>query len=193
MPNQTTSPEFSRVKTVAELAAGVNNLRLEADEAERAALARRFGLASLNAFSVIWSSRSWRRDGVQLTGRLMADYVQSCVVTLEPIPVHLDEAIEFNCLPEGSIDELEEDGELIVAFEESEVPEPIIDGRLDLGELASQALATSIDPYPKSAAAAEANLDAPSPANGVGGENLAPSEEGLKPFAALEKLKNRLD
>ena len=193
MPDQPKSPEFSRVKTVAELAGGANNLRLEADDAERAALAKRFGLVSLDAFSVIWSSRAWRRDGVTLTGRMTADYVQSCVVTLKPISVHLDEAIEFNCLPESSIEQLEEDGELIVVFEEEDAPEPIVDGRVDLGELASQTLATAIDPYPKSADAGQANLDAQSPVNGAGGENPAPSEDRLKPFAALEKLKNRPD
>ena len=193
MPDAPHSPEFSRVKTVAELAAGQNNLCLEADEAERAALAQRFGLVSLDAFSVIWSSRSWRRDGVKLNGRLIADYVQSCVVTLEPIAIHLDEAIEFNCLPENSIEQLEEDGELIVVFEEEDEPEPIVDGRIDLGELASQALATLIDPYPKSVEAKHANLDIKPPVNGAEGENRPPSEDGLKPFAALEKLKNRLD
>jgi len=193
MPNAAQTPEFSRVKTVAELAGGQNNLRFEADDGERAALARRFGLVALDAFSVIWSSRSWRADGVKLSGRLIADYVQACVVTLEPIKVHLDEAIEFNCLLETSIERLEEDGELIVAFEEEDAPEPIVDGRMDLGELASQALATAIDPYPKSVEAGEANLDSPAPVNGVEDENRPSSEEGLKPFAALEKLKNRLD
>lgn len=193
MPDYPQTPEFSRVMTVAELAGGKNNLRLEAEEAERRALAARFGLISLDALNVIWSSQSWRGDGVRLSGRLIADYVQSCVVTLAPISVHLDDVIEFNCLPEDSIERLEEDGELILAFEDDEMPEPIIDGRIDLGELASQSLATSIDPYPKSPDAAEANLDRTSPVNGVRDENRLPADDRPKPFAVLEKLKNRLD
>ena len=190
MPDGSPKPEFSRVKTVAELSARLRNMRFDTTASEREALTERFGLVSLEAFSVIWSTRSWRRNGVKLSGRVIADYVQSCVVTLEPLPVHLDEAFEINCLPEDSIERLEENGELILAFDDQDGPEPIVDGRIDLGELASQYLATAIDPYPKSAAA-RANLNARSPANGVSDENRAEAGSERKPFAVLEQLKKR--
>ena len=187
-------PEFSRVKTVAELSAGQKTVRLEANESERAALARRFGLVSVEDLTVIWTSRGWRKNGVKLTGRILSSYIQRCVRTLDPMTIHVDEAIEIKCLPEDSMDQLEQDGELILAFEDDEAPEPIVDGRLDLGELASQYLAMSIDPYAKSPdVEAGANLDGNTVSDRQDAQNQAETEAAPKPFAILEQLKNRTE
>ncbi len=58
-----------------------------------------------------------------------------------------------------------------------EPPEPLLDGILDLGALATEFLILGLDPYPRK----------------VGVEFVAPEagEAAAHPFAALEALKNR--
>ena len=81
-----------------------------------------------------------------VTGRLEADVVQSCVVTFEPVPAKIE--AEFDRLfsrdvPEEALDEVEIDAE-------AELPEPLVDGRLDLGEILAEELSLALDPYPRS-------------------------------------------
>ena len=64
----------------------------------------------------------------------------------------------------------------------SDWPEPISDGRIDLGPILYETLATSLDPYPKK--------DGVSFEWSQGAEEPR-SEAGTSPFAALGALKRR--
>ncbi|TIN13876.1 MAG: DUF177 domain-containing protein, partial [Mesorhizobium sp.] len=44
----------------------------------------------------------WKRNGVKVSGRVEADITQACIVTLEPIEAHIDEAVDALFLPEQS-------------------------------------------------------------------------------------------
>ena len=102
-----------------------------------------------------------------VTGRLEADVVQSCVVTLEPVAATVVEPSSTGCsarkCPSEALDEVEIDAE-------AELPEPVVDGRLDLGEILAQELSLALDPYPRSPEAdlQLAELDA-TDADGVAG------------------------
>ena len=113
---------------------------------------------------------------VRASGRLGASLAQSCVVTNDPVPAHVDEAFELMFLPEppaaGPDDEIElGESDCDVVFYD--------DAAIDLGTAIADSLALSLDPYPRSAGADAALKEA-----GV------LTEEQASPFAVLAKLKN---
>ena len=69
--------------------------RVEAEEGERKALARRFGLVSLKSLVGQGAILPEANSGFfRLDARLIADFVQSCVVTLAPVAGQLDVPFE---------------------------------------------------------------------------------------------------
>lgn len=116
---------------------------VEADEAERRALAHRFGLVAVNRLS---ATLALSRDGerVSATGRLEGDIVQSCAVTGDDLPASINERLDFIFVPAATDFTPDEEVEL----EESELDEVPYDGdRFDLGEAVAQSLALAIDPF----------------------------------------------
>lgn len=170
------TPEFARPHRLDQIGAGESRVTVSAGADERAALAKRFGLVDIASLE---ASYALRRDaiGVRATGHLAADVVQSCVVTAEPVPAHVEEDFDIRFLPEGSTsgDEVElSEAECDTVF--------FTGGTIDLGEAAAETLALALDPFPRSPAAAEALKDA-----GV------MSEEEAGPFGALAGLKDKLE
>ena len=177
----TSPPEFSRTVRVDTLGAGPRELSIGANEAERAALATRFGLAAIERLS---AEASMRRTGeeVRAEGSLSASVVQSCVATGEPVRAELDEhfSIVFRPHPQGLSEEEEielSEGELDVTFYDGSA--------IDLGEAVAETLSLSLDPYPRAQAAEEALREA-----GVKTEEEHKAE--TSPFAALAALKDKL-
>lgn len=134
------APEFSRPLSLGSVGLDGRQEILEADEAERAALAARFGIPgveSLHAELRLWPEA----DGaVRVEGRLAAEVVQSCVVTLEPVAQRVEEAVALRLLPAGL--EPRDDPD-----EPDEIPSP--NGVVDLGEAVAEQLALALDPYPR--------------------------------------------
>ena len=86
-----------------------------------------------------------------VAGRVRARVGQTCVVTLDPIENDIDEAIDLIFAPPEQIPEM---ADLVDEAAESDVeipdpPEPIENGIIDLGRLATDALFLAIDPYPR--------------------------------------------
>ena len=150
-----------------------DRLDLVAEEDERRAVARRLGLGSIERLE---AHATLERKGeiVRAEGRLVAALEQSCVVTGEPVPAHVDEpfALLFRPEPEAAADEEIELGE-------ADCDTVFHDGAsIDLGGAIADSLALALDPYPRSAEADAALKEA-----GV------MSEEQASPFAALAALK----
>jgi uncharacterized metal-binding protein YceD (DUF177 family) len=116
-----------------------------------------------------------RGGGVHVAGQVKARVGQTCVVTLEPLENDLDEPISllFAPLPDAAA----KDGGADKAGDK-EPPEPLIEGKIDLGAIATEFLLLGIDPYPRKAGAEFAAV-----------KN---TDDGPRPFAALEALKKRL-
>lgn len=165
-----TTPEFSRPVGVNTLPRGGRTIAIEADEAERAALAHRFDLLALDELKVRFTLAPGRGDTVLVTGALTAAVVQRCVVTLDPVPSMVEDEIEAVFAAAAGRDEAEIEVDPLAA----EV-EPLADGRIDLGELAAQHLLLALDPYPRSP-------DAPEPA----AEPPEGEAETRRPFAVLK-------
>jgi uncharacterized metal-binding protein YceD (DUF177 family) len=149
-------------------------LELVADEAERDAVARRLGLPRIERLEAP-VTLSKTGEVVRASGRLLASLEQSCVVTSEPVPAHVDEPFKLIFVPEPSASD--PDAEIELA--EADCDTVFHDGStIDLGTAIADTLALSLDPYPRSAGADAALKEA-----GI----LTESE--ASPFAALAKLK----
>lgn len=150
-----------------------DRLDLIANEAERQLIAQRLSLGSierLEAHAVL----ERKGEVVRAQGRLAASLEQSCVVTGEPVPAHVDEAFSLAFVPEP---ETSADQEIELGEEDCDTV--FYDGALiDLGGAIADTLALSLDPYPRSLEADVALKEA-----GV------MSEEQASPFAALAALK----
>ena len=150
-------------------------LDLVADETERAAIAKRLGLPSVERLEA-HVTLAKTGNVVRASGRLGASLDQNCVVTNEPVPAHIDEPFEMVFMPEPAAASPDEEIEL----GEADCDVVFYDGAaLDLGTAIADTLALSLDPYPRSAGADAALKEA-----GV------MTEEQASPFAALAKLKN---
>lgn len=128
------------------------SVTFEADPAQRAALAGDHGLLSVDSWRAELSVSPWKRNGVKVAGRVTADIVHACVVTLDPLQAHIDEAIEGLFLPEGSKlgrQGFGQAGEILIDAEGPDSPETFSGDSVDVGALAEQFFALAIDPYPR--------------------------------------------
>lgn len=179
-----TALEFSFSVDVQTLPPSGRVYTITADAEARARVAERLGLQSLDTLTAQLEVIP-HGTGAGVTGYVDADVVQRCVVTLGPVPAHIHETIEVKYVAQHELKKPvdEEDDEEDLLEGEEEPPELLVDGRIDLGELAVSQVALGLDPYPRAPGAA---FD---PAQwGVGGEKTLSDS----PFAALAKLKRPL-
>lgn len=147
--------EFQRTYDARQLPAAT--VRIEADPIERAALAARFGVVSVDRLSV---QIVLTPDGsaVLAHGTLEAAIVQSCAVSGEDLPATIAEPIALRFIPAGAASNSEEEVEIDPgALDEIEM-EP--GGRFDLGEAVAQSLGLAIDPFAVGPSAEEARREA---------------------------------
>ncbi|MBN8816477.1 MAG: DUF177 domain-containing protein [Sphingomonas sp.] len=167
-------PEFSRperIDTIGE----PRTVSIEANEAERAALAKRFDLIGIDRLAASFTIRS-EAAGIAVEGRVTAALIQACSVTGDPLPATVDEpvALLFVAATGAGADEVELDaGDIDVV--------PYEGGAIDLGETGAETMALALDPFPRGPGAAAALKAA-----GV------ISEEEAGPFGALAGLKAKL-
>ena len=151
---------------------------LDADEAVRKAIADAAGLREV--LSAHASLEVTPRGGgrFHVAGNVRARVGQTCVVTIDPIESDIDEPIDLIFAPPEQIPELaapvddRADGD----EETPDPPEPIVNGIIDLGRLATDALFLGVDPYPR-------KQDA------VFEHEVTPPDPEDHPFAALKALK----
>jgi uncharacterized metal-binding protein YceD (DUF177 family) len=134
------APEFSRPLRLASVGPEGRREVLEADEAERAALARRFGIPAVERLRAELFLRPDADGALRAEGRLVAAVVQLCVVTLEPVEQRVEEPVALRFLPAGQEprDEPDETDEIATG-----------NGVAELGEALAEQLALALDPYPR--------------------------------------------
>jgi uncharacterized metal-binding protein YceD (DUF177 family) len=181
------APEFSRPISMAEIGVGAVERTIEANEGERAALATRFDLLSLDRLS---ATLNLHREGetFMVHGRFSGAVTQACIASGDPVPAQIDEAMDVRFITDP---EVAPNSELEVAIDECDTM--FHDGRvIDLGEAVAQSLALALDPFPRSAKA-----DALLKAAGVKAEEEAEAQALLakdetNPFAALAGLRDKM-
>ncbi len=173
-------PEFPRPVDISGLGAGERVVEIEADAGERTALVARFGLRALDRLSA--TVRLARAKGsagaVRLHARLVADVVQSCVVTSVPVPASIEETVELLFTPANKSAACRE---VVIAALGEDPPEPLVDNVIDVGEVVAEQLALALDPYPR---AADAVLD-----GAAWSDEVADGPPG-GPFARLRERKS---
>ena len=133
------APEFSRPVDIRGITA--QPVRIEADESERKALARRFEIVAIERLEAVVALEA---DGAEVdaTGMLEADIVQCCAVSGDDLPITIREELTLRFVPERDVTEEE------IELEEEELDEIAYSGTtFDLGEAVAQSLALAIDPY----------------------------------------------
>jgi uncharacterized metal-binding protein YceD (DUF177 family) len=121
---------------------------IEADPAAREAMAAVAGLREILSASASLDVTPKGGGRFHVAGRVRARIGQSCVVTLDPIENDLDEDVDLIFAPPEQMADLVDDA----AESDAEIPdppEPIVNGVIDLGRVATDALFLAIDPYPR--------------------------------------------
>jgi uncharacterized metal-binding protein YceD (DUF177 family) len=140
---------------------------------ERARLVAALDLAACDRVEVVYRVKPLSGFRARLKGRITAHVVQKCVVSLAPVPadVAVDLAVEF-----WPAEEAEES----VDFDpmSNADPEPMENGRIEVGRIVYEEIAAALDPYPR----------APDATFAPGSDAEVAAE---KPFAALARWKRQ--
>jgi len=156
-------------------------IRLEANEKARLQLAQNHALVHVCSFVGDFQLMPSGRGGIALSGRLVADIVQRCVISGEEMPGHIDTDVEVVFMPQEAstmadapLDEVDSAFDI----EQDDKIEIINGNMIDIGAVAEEFFELALDPYPRKEGAAF------SPAI----EALA-QDAPVSPFAVLAKLK----
>ena len=174
------TPELSRMVKVRPLPA--DPVVIEANEAERADLAERFGVSAVETLRAEVSLEA-DKAAIHATGTLSATLQQACSVSGEAFAVTIEEPIDLRFVRESTVATSEnEDGEIEVDLSGDDSDEIEHSGEaFDLGEAVAQTLGLAIDPYAEGPNAEAARKEA-----GLTGED-APSGPLAEALAALKK------
>lgn len=142
---------------------------LKPDAAARERIARALDLSSLERLEadvVIEPAPI----GWKLSGQMRAGLAQTCGITLEPLPLEIDEWITLSFADAPA----EESDEIVVTLDD-EAPDVVEDGQIDLGQVLLEQLSLHLDPFPRK----------------PGAEFVQPPEPAeISPFAVLKGLKS---
>ena len=178
MNSETSSGELSRIVKVRPVPGDA--VEVEADEAERAALAKRFGLPAVKSLR---AEVSLEQDGGSILARGMLDaqIIQNCAISGEEFAVSIDEPILLRFIEARGPEPSEDEEEIEIELSEEDCDEIEYSGdAFDLGEAIAQSLGLAIDPYAEGPNADAARKDA-----GISGDDepsgpLAEALKGLK-------------
>ncbi len=144
------SDPFSRIVRVDALPPEGQTFELEASPAEREALAESYKLPSIEALRATLTVKRAAGGGARVRGAVHGELTQTCVVSLEPFPANVEADVDVRFAPpaEEKPGRRPSEEPLTVSMEEDE-PDPLIDGKIDLGALAAEFFALGLDPYPR--------------------------------------------
>jgi hypothetical protein len=174
---------LSHLYNLARLGHAGDAVQFAADEAQRAAIAAWSGIASLESLSVGVKLAKLGPVAFGLNFHITADLNQACVVTLEPVPAHIDHRFHRELHFVGQTRRKaapESAGEVVLdsaSFEApDEGPEEIESLHYDLAAPALEEYVLALEPYPRGPGVAFTPPDT--------GEVPPPN-----PFAVLKTLK----
>ena len=157
------------------------------DEAQLKSLAKRFDVKEIESLNAKITLRRENAHIVYAQGTVNASIKQNCVVTLEPVETHISDEFEAWYADESQAvsfkraqREAESKKDLldVPMLDESEDPEPMVNGQIDIADLASQYFSLAIPAYPtKEGITYSVQVEEPKEAK----NNMK-----LNPFAALK-------
>jgi Large ribosomal RNA subunit accumulation protein YceD len=133
-------PELSRMVPLHRITRDGLDVRVDANEAECAALTKRMGLPAILSLSCDYRLRMTRQGAIAAKGELKARVMQTCVVTMDDFEADVTESFRVRFVPAGTeSDDLDPDADDDIGY----------DGEaIDLGEATAQQLSLALDPYP---------------------------------------------
>ncbi len=146
-----------------------------ATEPERQAVATQLNLVSCDALTATYRVRRLAGDRYGVRGKLTADVVQACVVSLAPVLETLSATFSVEFRPAEEVAAL---GGVIDLDDEIDI-EPIEAHRMAVGRVVFEELAAAINPYPRRPGAEFTPSEV----------DTAASAAAVNPFAILAKLK----
>lgn len=150
------SPELSRIISVADVLSMPKpmEISINPNPDELAALCKRFALSKLSMEAIVTLSPSGTGGDVLADISMKASLEQNCSITLEPLPEQIEAS--FSQVFSNSEESLQSDGfsendEIVPqnAGPEDDLAEPIIDGKIDIGDFIAQELVALINPFPR--------------------------------------------
>lgn len=153
-------------------------IKIRTSEEQREALALRFRVDEVRAFSADVTVKRFR-GGVRAQGRVTGTIVQPCVVTGDPVVQEINEPVDRVFLP--GVDEAAQapaGAEVFVNLEADDLPDYFEGDEIDLADLVLEVFALSIDLYPRA------------PGVELKPEQLGDDPSESSPFAALKALKS---
>jgi hypothetical protein len=151
---------------------GPTQISLEPDEAARRRIARLLDLAELSSLRAEIGVRPWL-DGAEIEAEWSAQIVQTCGVSLDPLPSAPAGHFVVRVVPEGSPNAPAQTSEVEVDPDAPDPPDVAENDDIDLAGYVVEHLALEIDPFPRKP--------------GVAFEPLK-DETGPSPFAVLRRL-----
>ena len=173
-------PPISKMLRVDELKDGEER-SIEIDRAECDTIAKLLELVALDDLRFTFRIHRRGEGRLAVSGTLAAAVTQTCVVSLEPVASTLEVPVEIEFWPRHLIEDRAETIDEAASHGTLDWPEPIEGGKIDLGPVIYETLATALDPYPKR----EGVSFEWSEASGA----VAADEQPESPFAALKRLK----
>jgi uncharacterized metal-binding protein YceD (DUF177 family) len=168
--------ELDWTEKTADIPAGGTERQREATAKERRTVANALGILQVGRLEVRYRLSAIAGDAYRLTGTLVADVEQACIISLEPVADRIDTHFDVEFHPDAGL-EASEDEESVLKGPDIE---PLERGIIPLGRIVFETLSGSLDPYPRRQDAAFTWQDP-----------RADNPEKASPFAALATLKNK--
>ena len=168
-----TIPEFSRLVLLARLGSAPFRQQIEATPSERKKLSGRFDLLALDRLTAVVELRRRGDEVIVLEADFEAEFVQSCVVTLEPVAGALSDRFMLVYGP-AEAEQRE------IGWQQDEAAfEPLNSDVIDIGEAVAQELSLCLPTFPRHP---DAKIDTEAPVESTG-----------SPFNLLARLKQRME
>jgi uncharacterized metal-binding protein YceD (DUF177 family) len=173
-----TSDMFSYLVDVRGIAALHQPIVLEATATQRAALATRFGLGSIETLTATLTVTADPR-GIRVQGQVKSDLHYLCRVSREPFAGHVSEPLDVLFLQGVTEEELPSPEEAALAADPVELL-PLEGSEIDIARLAAETLALALDPFPR-------GPEADSALKQLGIQTEEEAQMASSPFAVLAK------
>lgn len=171
--------EFSKIIVVAEIPPQGRVMHFESTVEERIAIAARAKLPDVDSFSIELQLQFLPKSHIlQIKGFGRAKITQVCVVTLEPFEADLNFDFDCQCLEAERAKKWNDQMDSVEDYAQGGFEE-VVDGRIDIGEVAVQEFILALDPYPHKPGV-KADFD-----------SATITEEKVNPFSVLKSLKKQ--
>ena len=139
-------------------------------------LAAALGMVRLTSVKATYRIDRLAGGGYRLKGRVAADGEQACVISLDPVPAHVDEPFDAEYWPDLPAADGGEDKTILGGRD----VERLDGGMIAAGRILFETISAGLDPYPRKPGA-EFDWQ----------EKSEPTAANISPFAALAKLKSK--